>query len=436
MSVPNAWKQLRYHPVQDRLWRSTCRFAAVVAGRGSGKTDLARRRTIRYLGWKKPGVPNPQYFYALPTYKMARRIAWREIKRLMPPEWLLKPPNESEMLIETKFGSSLYVVGMDKPHRIEGDQWDGGVVDESSDQKPKAFELSILPALQHRNGWCWRIGAAKRFGVGAAEFKEFYEKGVRGDDPDLQSFTWPSTDILTQEQLRWTRENMDARDFDEQFGAVWQSASGLVFYAFSDGVGGNVDPRIQYDPDKPILVGSDFNVDPMCWTLCQEWEGSDGVTELHAFDGMMLRNCNTKLALDWLALRYAERHQGGWIFYGDATGQARKTSASESDYLQIKNDDRFVNKRVRYPRSNPPRKDRFAACNALLLNAVGQRRAKFHPRVPLLKDFGARGYVPGTSEPDDSGDIGHSSDGWGYIVHARYPIKLKSTSQGGVISVS
>jgi hypothetical protein len=158
-----AWFQLRYHAQQAAMWRTKKRFVAAACGRGSGKTELARRRIVRFLPIKKPWA-DPMYFYALPTFAQARRVAWKKIKALIPREWCTKI-NESEMLIETVFGSSLYVVGMDKPQRIEGDQWDGGVVDESCDQKPKAFDLSIRPALTHRNGWCWRIGVPKRHGT-------------------------------------------------------------------------------------------------------------------------------------------------------------------------------------------------------------------------------------------------------------------------------
>ena len=150
-----AWTQLRYHEQQAQLWRDPARFIAVRAGRGSGKTELARRRIVRMLPIEKPWS-DPIYFYALPTFAQARRVAWRPIKKLIPPEWIKGNPSESELRIDTVFGATLYVIGMDKPQRYEGVQWDGGIIDESSDQRPDAFKLSFLPALAHRNGWCWR----------------------------------------------------------------------------------------------------------------------------------------------------------------------------------------------------------------------------------------------------------------------------------------
>src|SRR3972149_4289987 len=185
--LPEAWRSLRYHEKQSALWRSRHRFIGVAAGRGSGKTEIARRKIVVSLAIKKLW-PDPMYFYALPTYKQARRVAWRKILGLMPKDWIVEK-NETDMMIRTKFGSMLFVVGMDKPQRIEGDQWDGCIIDESSDQKPGSFALSILPALSHRKGWCWRIGVPKRVGIGASEFRKFCF-----EDAD-EYYTWSSEDI-------------------------------------------------------------------------------------------------------------------------------------------------------------------------------------------------------------------------------------------------
>src|SRR5690349_18522230 len=151
------WPQLRPHKYQSKLYRSIDRFAIVAAGRGSGKSEIARRKITRELAVKIPGNPNPEYFYGLPTYAQAKRVAWKHLKRLIPKEWILGKPNETDLHITTIFGSELYVLGFDRPQRAEGTQYVGGVIDESSDQPPGLFDLTIRPALTRWNGWCWRI---------------------------------------------------------------------------------------------------------------------------------------------------------------------------------------------------------------------------------------------------------------------------------------
>lgn len=416
VELPESWVPLKYHPVQASLWTTKKRFVAVPAGRGSGKTELARRRLVRMLPVIKPWK-DPLYFYGGPTYGQAKRIAWNAFLRLIPKEWVEKI-SASDLIIKTIFGSELHVVGLDKPQRIEGSQWDGGVIDESCDIKPKTFDLSILPALTWRNGWCWRIGVPKRFGIGAAEFREFYEKACRGEIEDAAGFSWPSSDIIPQKALNYARSIMDERDFLEQFDASWQTTGGGVFYAFDEEA--NIRP-CSYDPNKTILVGSDFNVDPMAWVLCHLKNDT-----LEVFDEIWLRNTNTITTCRVLAERYAT-HKGGWQFFGDASGKARKTSASSSDISQIATFPQFLRQGrvIAYMRSNPPIADRFAAMNARIKSSSGQRKVYIDPRCKHLKfDLMSRVYKPGTREVADVGDLGHITDALGYIIYKLFPIRV------------
>lgn len=408
------WFPLKPHAAQSAAWRTQARMVGLACGRGSGKTMLARRRVVRFLPIKKPWS-NPMYFYALPTRQQAKRIAWDRLKSLIPPSWIR--PNgisESGLIIRTVFGSTLHLVGMDRPERIEGDQWDGGVLDESCDLKPGSFAKSVRPALTHRRGWCWRIGVPKRFGCGAADFKAFWEMAKADTSGAYAAWSWPSDGLVPEEDLLDQRVKLDQRDYDEQYGGVWQGVSGLVHFAFDEKL--NVQP-VKYDPKLPIVVGSDFNVDPMAWVV-----GHMVKEEFRFFDEVWKRNCNTRMALDDLYARYGQ-HKGGWVFIGDASSKARKTSASESDYAQIRNDTRFERSKIAYPRSNPPRADRFAAVNARLCNAAGERRLLIDPKCKrLIWDLGNRAYVEGSSDPDDYGDVGHISDALGYVIHYLRPI--------------
>jgi hypothetical protein len=416
--LPKAWKPLRYHELQAKLWRTEKRFVAVAAGRGSGKTELARRRIVRYLPVTKPWE-RPLYFYALPTYRQAKRIAWRAILDLIPKQWIKGHPHETELRIETIWGSTLYVIGMDKPQRIEGDQWDGGVIDESCDQKPGSFALSVLPALSHRNGWCWRIGVPKRVGSSAAEFKQFCFEQAE------EYYTWPSSDILTADDLKYARDTLDDKDFNEQYNAAWETIGGAIFYAFNEVA--NVRSAIEYNPNRKIIVGSDFNVSPMAWVFGQR--GNDG--ELNIFDELWMRDTNTQFALDNLYARYGKSHKAGWEWYGDAAARARNTRASMSDYLQIRNDTRFSNSAVFYPSGNPAIANRFSACNSAFCNANGKRRVFIHPRCKnLIRDLLTRGYKIGCNEPNDIGDVGHITDALGYAIYKIFPLQLDLSRVG------
>ena len=413
--IPDRTEALRGAPLR--------RFTCIQAGRQSGKTEIARRWLVSCLLWPKPW-PDPRYFFAADTVGHAKAIVWEALLRLIPPQWLQGKPRESAswMEIRTVFGASLRVFGMQRPQCVEGLPYDGGIIDESADVPPGAFDRSVRPALAVRDGWAWRIGVPKRFGIGAREFNDFYDLGRRGDDPAIKSFTWKSAEVLEQVNpgfLAEMRRTMDPCDYREQFEASREAVSGRAFYPFDRAY--NV-RKVIYDPVYPLVVGMDFNVDPMHWVLCQVKGGE----RLEVFDELFMRNTNTSESLTALWSRYGQ-HVGGWQFYGDAASRQRHTSASEADYALIFNDRRFASspggRRVFIPDSNPMVRERLGEVNALCCNAEGVRRLFVDPACThLIDDFDNRP-LPGL-EAEQKSDYTHGTDAVGYVVHARFPTRF------------
>ena len=377
----------------------------------------------------KKDWPNPIYVYLLPTFNQARRVAWYPIMDMIPREWIVPRTgiNRTELSITTVFGSKLYVQGADKPERLEGIPCDGCVIDESSDQRPTLYPRTIVPMLADRNGFCHRIGVPKRSGIGRVQFREFYEKGLRNED-GIASFHWQSKDILTEAQIEEARSQLDPVDFAEQFEASWVDSGSNVYYGFKDA---NVSFNCVYDPTQEIIVGCDFNVDPMSWMLAHFIDG-----KLYVFDELAIPNTNTPSVLDILFNRYYT-HNAGWRFYGDASSRSNKTSATRSDYLIIKGDARFGQKRVFFPAKNPRVRDRVASVNRAFQTANGNISCFINPRCrKLINDLRIVNYVENTSDIEDySGTtIGHMSDALGYAIHIIMPIRVGPDSVPAVWS--
>ena len=406
------------------------RFCYLPCGRQSGKTLLALMKLIRNLRYKKPW-DDPRYFYGSPTYSQAKRVAWHRIRGLIPKDWIFGRPSESELTIKTIFGSELFLIGLDQPQRVEGMQFDGGVIDECSDIRPGTFDRSILPTLVHRNGWTDFIGVPKRFGIGAAEYRDRCKKAAAGGLPDSAVFAWPSEGIVPEDYLELCRATMDIRDFEEQFNASWLTAQGEIFYAFDNEF--NVRPCV-YDKNLPIIVGSDFNVNPMAWVLCHQKGDS-----LEVFDEIWIRNTNTPATIDELLRRHGT-HPGGFQMYGDASVRNRETSAYQTDLTHITQDARLLKlgRSMHYIRSNPPVADRFATTNARICSGDGVRHVFIDKKCEhLILDLESRGYKPGTRKADDSdNDSGHPTDALGYIIHQKWPLGLKTCGkqQVGIIA--
>jgi hypothetical protein len=421
-ALPPRWKELRPHPKQFALWSCVDKMVAVRAARRSGKTELAKRKLVSSLPvatWH--GEPG-RYLFLAPVRQQAKEIAWADLKAMVKPEWLDGEPKETELKIVTRWGSELCVGGFDKPMRFEGMPWDGVIVDESADIRPTAVDRSLIPALADRDGWLWRMGVPKRTGVGAVEFNEICDNPAKG----YTYFSWSASEILPPEKIAELAEILDPKDFEEQILGKVVSSSGLAFHSFSRADGGNVINNLhtQYQPNRRIIVGSDFNVTPMVWVLCHSYNGC-----LYVFDEIWLKDTNTISTLNELHRRHSE-HKNGWLFLGDATGRARKTAgttATQSDYQIIQNDKRFMQGlgcEIVYPRKNPAVKDRLASTNAMLCNANGKRRLFVNPSCThLIDDLGSRGVDKFGQPVDATAYSGHPTDALGYVVHGLYPIQ-------------
>ena len=88
------WYKLRDHPVQTALIEDEVRFKVIPAGRRSGKTERAKRYTVR----EAMRVPGP-YFVAAPTRDQVKRVYWNDMKRLSFTSILPKPPSETELTL-------------------------------------------------------------------------------------------------------------------------------------------------------------------------------------------------------------------------------------------------------------------------------------------------------------------------------------------------
>ncbi len=150
------WTPLRPHPVQSAYFNSPHQFNVLPCGRRSGKTELAKRKlVIRALRGSR--FQRPRYFAAAPTRDQAKAIYWMDLKSMFPPS-MIADVNETSLSIRLVTGAEVVVVGMDRPQRIEGQPWDGGILDEYTDMKAGAWPENVFLALADRDGWADLIG--------------------------------------------------------------------------------------------------------------------------------------------------------------------------------------------------------------------------------------------------------------------------------------
>jgi hypothetical protein len=455
-----AWTILKPHKEQSRLWNSQARFKVVPAGRRSGKTELAKRYIVtRALNPYNKNIPrpskfiDPKYFVSAPTWQQAKRIYWDSLLRLIP-DWAFNPNrrrgvSNSELVIRLKSGAEIYVLGLDKPERIEGSPWDGGILDEYGNMHERVLPMHVRPALADRGGFLWSIGVPE----GRNHYYDLYqEASTRGSEdraagktPEWDSFTWLSSEILPPEEIEAAKRDLDPLTYAQEYEAAFVSFTGICYYQFSRMYHC---AELKYDPTKPINICFDFNVAPGVACISQEMElpgqfedyiGDDGEIHQRQVPGtgwigevFIPRNSNTpmvakKVMKDW------KDHRGKIFVYGDATGGAGGTTAVEgSDWDLVKRTFRVNedwDKRVFYrvPRTNPRERARVNAMNSRMRSSSGIIRMMVDStKCPyLIRDLeGVRLVEGGDGSIDKRHDekLTHISDAAGYYVAYEFPV--------------
>jgi hypothetical protein len=427
MPTPNQtwtrrWTPLRDHPEQQRLWNDPHRFKIVPAGRRSGKTELAKRRLILKLFQQTWHGSPGRFFAAAPTRDQAKRIFWQDLCDLLKPEWKAHV-SISELKITTGRGSELYVVGLDKPQRIEGVSWDGGIIDEYADCKLGTFDAHIRPALADRRGWLWLIGVPDMEGPAQVEYERFYDLASKGDDAEWAAFHWASADILPPEEIASARRQMDPRLFEQEMLGKFILTGGRAFPDFNPGV--HVQPAV-YSSELPICWSLDFNVNPMCSGILQHHQG-----KIVMLEELVLPDSKTDLAATAFLDRAAERgwNLEGLHIYGDATGKCRDSTSGLSDWIIIKNRLAHLSPKMCVPRGNPAIKETINAINAKLKSADETVSLHVDPGCrQLINDFRNALWPSPTLLHEE-----HSLAWLRYFVHREYPIRLDKKKRMGTI---
>ena len=88
----NALNEITLRYAQGQVFNCNKRFRVLVAGRRFGKSYLSCIELIRGA----INRPGETYFYCAPTYRMAKDIAWKELKKLVPKVWV-QAKNETDL---------------------------------------------------------------------------------------------------------------------------------------------------------------------------------------------------------------------------------------------------------------------------------------------------------------------------------------------------
>lgn len=436
------WTSCRLDPRQHAYLHSEALMNTVPAGRRSFKSEAAKRRLVsKAVRFSK--FPDGRFFACAPTQQQSKDIFWADLKAMVP-DWALltgrrdRDISETELTIKLWQGAILKVAGLDKPARIEGRDWDGGVVDEYADCRPDVLDEHIMPMLV-RGGWIDVIGVPG----GRNHYYRLVRDVQDGKVPNAANFTWKASEVLClylgHEQasayLERMRKQMDPLTFDQEFNASFVTFEGRVYYGFLQET--HASERLRYDPSLPLILCFDFNVAPGICLICQEQmyrgERSDvdrAKPVTCCIDEVWIRNnSNTVRVCREVVERYGA-HTGEVWCYGDATGGARgsaKVAGSDWELIEQTLSPVFGRRLyLVYKKSNPRERVRINAMNSRIRAADEKIRFLVDPvKCPhVVTDFDGVVWNDKTGEIDKTSDktLTHLSDAIGYYVAQVHPL--------------
>lgn len=436
VDLPSRWtdRPLSYHPQQHELWHCERRFVLIEAGRRSGKTELPKRRgTI--AAWSNTEHDDYLVLFGAPTWDQAAAIYWNDLKALQPPQFI-DSISESKLRIRLVNGSTIGVVGVDKPERFEGQAIDWFFGDEFANWKLGIWDRNLRPALSTPG----RLGRAWLYGVPrpSADFKRLVDLATIEKHPEFAYFHWTSASVLPPEEIAAARASMDALMFAQEYEASRVNFAGRAYYAFDRGVHAKI--SLPWIRDAELLLSFDFNNRPGTagvsheYVATPEWRAlvpdlADTFTG--TFGEVHIPHDSTSQRVAEAIVRKWGEHRGYVLLYGDATGGAggsAKVSGSDWDIivrvLRAHFGDRVL---ARVPSANPHERVRVNTVNWALRSADGKVHylidGKGAPHG--LEDFENTVTLPGTDgelDKDDETPWTHFTDGIGYLLHRRHPL--------------
>jgi hypothetical protein len=387
---------------QQQIIDAPQRFKVVVAGRRFGKTHLAIRELCYHAR-----LPEKEIWYVAPTYRQAKMITWKKLrKKLVDLRWA-KKINETELSIQLKNGSTISLKGADNYDSLRGIGLDFLCIDEFADIDPEAWYETLRPTLSDKMGRALFIGTPK--GMNWAH--DLYTQCL--DYPDEWcSFQFRTVDggNVPAEEVEAARRSLDERTFKQEYEATFETFSGRVFYAFDRSY--NIKQWNEEIPGE-LHIGVDFNLDPISAVVAVKHGNT-----LHVIDEIRIFGSNTDELVDEIKSRYPDKRI---VCYPDPAGAQRRTSAGgRTDHTILRN----AGFRVLSPHAHNPVRDGVNAVNTKLRSSAGITTLFFNPSTKYsIECLEKQTYKDGTNQPDKSSGFDHMNDALRYMVDYLFPIR-------------
>jgi predicted phage terminase large subunit-like protein len=241
---------------QQQVFDDPQRFKFLMAGRRFGKTYLS---IVRLLTWALD-CPGGLFYYVTATYRMAKQIAWVDLKRMTPAD-ALAAKNEGELSIELVNGARIFLKGSEDPDRLRGVSLSGCVIDEAAYVRKEAWTMVLRPALSDQRGPAWFITTP----AGENWFTDSLKAAESGEDPEGSGFRFTTADggRVAESEIEAARRTLGPDLFAQEYGAEIVDLKGAAIFRrewfsyYGDGVNSpdRIWPRVVASVDANFKEG-------------------------------------------------------------------------------------------------------------------------------------------------------------------------------------
>ena len=384
---------------------SSCnkRFRVLISGRRFGKTYLCITEMMKYAS-----KPNQKIWYVAPTFKMAKEIAWANLKEMLNQFNWIDDINETTMSIRIrKTNSVISLKGADNYDALRGTGLNFLILDEFADIDKRTWFEVLRASVADTLGDVLMCGTPKGYGNWSYEM---YLKGKQDDQWGSYQYTTIQGGMVSKAEIEQAKQDIDIRTFRQEFEGTFENYAGSVYYNFHP-VESVIDKKIDWE--RPLHIGLDMNVDPMsaCVTQIEK-------DKIYAVDEIIIYSSNTDEMCQEIRDRYGSKMQ---IFmYPDPACRQRKTSAGGRTDLSILQNAGF---KVKVKHKHPAIRDRVNSVNAKLKDSKGVRHIFVSKSCKtMIKGLQRQIYKENTNIPDKEQGFDHMNDALGYLIDYIKPL--------------
>lgn len=158
------------------------------------------------------------YWYVAPTYRQAKKIAWRMIQKFWD-QISGFTYNASELIVNYENGSTISLFGAENPDSLRWLDLRWVIFDEYAQQPSNIYSEIVFPMINANGWWVTWIGTPK----GKNAFYQLYQRALKDERFYTMLLRHTDTKLLTDEQISDARKEMTEEEFEQEYNCSWEA---------------------------------------------------------------------------------------------------------------------------------------------------------------------------------------------------------------------